>query len=85
MNIKVGSKVKIARVIESTDKHLYKSKKSYIGKEGVIYGTPHKFYGSRQNGLPERMDGKIIYSVKDANGKDVSMYAWFAEELQLIE
>lgn len=81
--IKVGSKVKIIGVIESKDNHLYNSKKSCIGVEGVVYGH-NKFYANERNGLPERTKGKTIYSIK-YNGKDVSPYAWFAEELQVIK
>ena len=84
MNIKVGSRVKVVKIVRTKDKVIYKKKADYLGTEGVVYGTPNKFYGSKNCGYPEVYDGKTIYSLK-YNGKDVSPFAWFAEELELIE
>ena len=85
MNIKVGSKIRIVGVVESTDINLYQRKKEHIGEEGFVYGTPHKFSGAERNGLPDRLNGKTLYSIKDSDGKDISIYGWFAEELELLE
>lgn len=84
MKIQVGSKVKVAKIVNTTDSKIYEMKKAYLGTEGVVYGIPHKFYGSKNCGYSEKYDGKTIYSIK-YNGKDVSPFAWFAEELELIE
>lgn len=85
MKIKVGSKVKVIGVVESTDTKLYEKKKEYIGEEGFVCGTPCKFSGAQKNGLPDRLNGKTLYSLKDSEGKTISIYGWFAEELELIE
>ena len=84
MSIKVGSRVKVVKIVRTTDEIIYKKKADYLGTEGIIYGIPHKFHGSKNCGYPEIYDGKTIYSL-EYNGKDVSPFAWFAEELELIE
>lgn len=85
MKIKVGSKVKVVGVVESTDINLYERKKEHLGEEGFVYGTPHKFRSAERNGLPDRLNGKTIYSLENCYGKDISIYGWFAEELELLE
>lgn len=85
MKIKTGSKVRIVNVIESENTLLNKNKRDKLGKEGFVDDTTCVFRGASTNGLPDRLNGKHLYSIKDSNGKGVSNYGWFAEELELID
>lgn len=85
MKCKKGSKVRIVKVVETTNEKILNSKKKCIGKEGYVYSEPCKFYNCEDNGYSQNKKGSTIYSVKDESGKDISMYAWFKEELELIK
>lgn len=80
--IKEGVKVKIVKVFEGRNEVYNILKKEVIGKEGIVYGTPHKFYDTVNN--PELPQGMMFYSIKDENGNEITPFGWFKDELQVV-
>lgn len=81
-DIEVGVRVQIVKAIEGRNKVYNILKSEAVGREGIIYGTPIKFYDEKNN--PELPQGMMFYSLKDDNGEDITPFGWFQDELKVI-